>query len=239
MGINKLVKIERVTGKIEVLSGLHIGAGSEEIHIGGVDNPVVRNPVSGNPYIPGSSLKGKIRCLLELVTNRANDNKGEPFCTKDSNDPIARIFGNGKVIDEYEGGPTRASFSDCQMLNAVSMAEKEALTEEKTEVAINRISGTAIAPRHMERVPRGAEFDFEFTYKIFDFDGDNGEADKDNLMLLLVGMKLLENDALGGSGSRGYGRVKFHLDKLPEYISHENLDEIDLEKEAERFIKED
>ncbi len=245
MSIKRLIENEKISGEIEVLSGLHIGAGSDEIHIGGVDNPVVRDP-SGNPYIPGSSLKGKIRCLLELSTNSIGDDGG-PYVTKEDDDPIARIFGNGKTIDEYKGGPTRVSFSDCQMINVEEMTEKGALTEEKAEVSINRLSGTVEGGgaaggggvRHMERVPRGARFRFEVTYKIFDFDGDGGEKDRDNLILLLIGMRLLEDDALGGSGSRGYGRIKFNLDKLPAFIKYEKLEEINVEEEIERFIKED
>ena len=61
----RLKEIKSIKGKIVLKTGLHIGAGSDEIHIGGIDTPVVKDPLKGWPYIPGSSLKGKIRTLLE------------------------------------------------------------------------------------------------------------------------------------------------------------------------------
>lgn len=208
----KLKKIKFIKGKIILKTGLHIGSGSDEIKIGGIDNPVVKDPVTGFPYIPGSSIKGKVRTLLEWFTGNVNTN-GKPFSTTDSNNAIARIFGNGKNEEDYKGGPTRVSFSDCKLLNAEELLEKNALTETKVEVSIDRIRGTAskAGPRHTERVPAGAEFDFEFSYKIFDM-GDEGKTDEANFDLLLKGLKLLEMDSLGGSGSRGYGKIKFEFE---------------------------
>ena len=62
MHLNRIIDLR---GEIELLTGLHIGAGDLEMRIGGVDNVVIRNPRNNEPYIPGSSLKGKIRSLLE------------------------------------------------------------------------------------------------------------------------------------------------------------------------------
>lgn len=232
MAIKRLVEVKRITGHIEVLSGLHIGAGSEEIHIGGMDSPVVRDPVSGHPYIPGSSLKGKIRSLLELATGHI-DPKGGPYSTDQGSNPIARIFGNGKVVDAYDGGPTRVTFADCRMNNAQEMIDHDALTEAKYEVSMDRLKGTVGGggPRQMERVPRGARFDVHISYKVFDVDGDEGDADRENLELLLIGMKLLENDALGGSGSRGYGRVRFDLSE-----GREEFETTSIESDLPRFM---
>ncbi len=207
----RLEKVKKISGKIYLRTGLHIGASNDEIHIGGIDNPVVKDPITNKPYIPGSSLKGKVRTLLEWATGRVQNN-GRPWSTDNGNDPIARIFGNGSNDKNYDGGPTRASFSDCFLDSEKSkeMLEKGALTEEKTEVVIDRIKGTVGGggPRRMERVPAGAIFNFEISYRIYDMD-DNGKTDEDNLKLLLKGLKLLEYDALGGSGSRGYGRIRF------------------------------
>jgi len=77
--------------------------------------------------------------------------------------------------------------------------------EAKTEVAINRITGTAQggALRTIERVPAGVVFDLHIVLKNYE------KSDEDNLEIIKKGLKLLENDALGGSGSRGSGRIEF------------------------------
>ncbi len=232
----RLKEIKNITGTIMLRTGLHIGAGNDEIHIGGIDTPVVKDPITNWPYIPGSSLKGKIRTILEWATNRVEEKNGGAWYSDNDDDPIVRIFGNGKNVKEYNGGPTRVSFSDCFMdkETAKKMIEKGTLTEEKIEVSINRIQGTAISPRRIERVPAGAEFGFFISYKVFDM-GDGGSEDEKNFDLLLKGMKLLEYDSLGGSGSRGYGKIKFK-DVL---VNGENLDfeNIGVEKkDFEEFI---
>ena len=236
----KLVSIRKIEGKIALKTGLHIGAGSDEIHIGGIDTPVVKDPLTGWPYIPGSSLKGKIRTLLEWATNRVNSD-GKPWSSEESHDPLVRIFGNGdtKMMKKYIGGPTRVSFSDCflEKNKALEMINKNALTEEKTEVSIDRRKGTVGGggPRRMERVPAGAEFNFEITYKVYDM-GDGGKKDEENLDLLLAGMKLLELDALGGSGSRGYGKIEF---KDVRVDGDENRwNEIDVKEVLDKFVRE-
>lgn len=213
MTIKALKKIIKIEGEIELLSGLHIGAGSDEIHIGGIDSPVVKDLNNKLPYIPGSSLKGKIRSLIEMTSGRVLG--GKPYSTSDGNDPVCRIFGNGTTDSKYDGGPTRAIFSDCMLNNSEELLKNDALTEDKAEVSIDRIKGTAGGggPRHIERVCRGAKFDFNINYKVFDC-GDEGKADEENIGVLLAGMKLLTEDALGGSGSRGYGRICFNNIKV-------------------------
>jgi len=235
----RLKEIRKITGKIVLKTGLHIGAGSDEIHIGGIDNPVVKDPLTGRPYIPGSSLKGKVRTLLEWATNRVSEDGGA-WATKDGKDPIARIFGNGKNDSDYNGGPTRVSFSDCFMDEdkAKEMIEKGILTEEKIEVTIDRKSGTVGGggPRRMERVPAGAIFNFEITYRVYDM-GDGGKEDEKNFELLLKGLKLLEYDALGGSGSRGYGRIKFEDVKIID-DKDRDFDKVDISSKAfEEFTR--
>lgn len=208
----QLKSIEKITGKIVLKSGLRIGGNGNGMRIGGVDAPMIRNPSNDKPYIPGSSLKGKIRCLLEQLSGLATD--GKPLTissTKDSRfgNAIVKIF--GQSAGENTSEPTRVSFFDCDFnqdwLKNIESANKS-ITEEKTEVAIDRRDGTAAksGPRQMERVVAGAEFDFTVTLKIYEND------DKDYLInKLLQGMKLLELDSLGSSGSRGYGKVKFEL----------------------------
>lgn len=213
----RMIESYLLQGEIEVLTGLHIGAGKDAIEIGGTDSPVVKNPHTKEPYIPGSSLKGKLRCLMEWATNRIEE-KGEVWeGGKVSNsqilaqDPVLRIFGT--TSKNWDAGPTRLLVRDGTLNRKwiEELTERSLpLTEEKIENSIDRIKGKARdgGIRRMERVPAGAIFDFQMVYRIFDT-GEGGDTDRANLKQLLATMHLLENDALGGSGSRGYGRIKF------------------------------
>ncbi len=208
----KIKNIKEIRGIIEVKTGLHIGGSNDEIKIGGIDNPLIKNPLNNEPYIPGSSLKGKIRTLLEWQFGTMTvDGKPTNIEENDSESAkqIAKLFGNGKTIKDtklaQKIGPSRVGFGDCGLKNKEELLEKNALTEEKVEVSINRLTGSVTkghSPRHMERVPAGAEFEFSITLMEF-------ENDENLENLLALGMKLLELTNLGGSGSRGYGKIKF------------------------------
>jgi len=218
----QLLKIAEISGRIILKSGLHIGAGDLEMHIGGTDNPVVKNPYTNEPYIPGSSLKGKVRSLLEMRSGLMGETKGSPVgksvLQKNLSEQarseackILKIFGSsGADTDENdEIGPTRASFADSYLTAESRLLASEnnlPLTEVKSENSINRISGTAQNPRFTERVSAGLSFNFSITLKELDIDSNDDLVD-----FLLQGLKLLEYDALGGSGSRGYGRVEFEF----------------------------
>jgi len=184
--------------------------------IGGTDNPVVKDPLTGQPYIPGSSLKGKIRSLLEWRHGLVSAAEGKPFSFQHIRKPdspearnLLRLFGGapGGEVENLvkEIGPTRLAFHDCpinaQWKEQVADARNLLTTEAKSENSINRISGTADNPRFTERVIAGAKFDFRLSLK--------GIDSEDLLPMLLQGLKLLELDSLGGSGSRGYGKVEF------------------------------
>lgn len=213
----QLTQIKQITGRLVLQSGLHIGGGDTEMRIGGIDNPVVKDPVSGQPYIPGSSLKGKIRSLLEWHLGLVMASDGKPFSfqhlaaasDKASGQNLIRLFGGapGGEVDHLvkEIGPSRLSFWDAtlnQVWKRSVLDERNLLaTEAKSENMIDRIRGVAKDPRFTERVIAGAEFDFRLNLKVLD-----GE---DLLDLILTGLKLLEYDSLGGSGSRGYGKVRF------------------------------
>ncbi|MCX7983015.1 MAG: type III-A CRISPR-associated RAMP protein Csm3 [Syntrophales bacterium] len=220
----RLVKIKEIKGKIILKTGLHIGAGESEMHIGGTDNPVIKHPLTQEPYIPGSSLKGKVRSLLELESGLMGVTGGKPLQASDLRKlsaenkkaackRILKIFGSGgadaDIIVDEEIGPTRVSFSDCP-LNEVwkkGIEDKRLpFVEVKSENSINRISSVAENPRFTERVVAGAQFDFQITLKIM---GD--EEENELFPYLLRGLKLLEKDALGGSGSRGYGKIEFEF----------------------------
>lgn len=214
----KLKEIKKLEGKITLKSGLHIGSGNMEMHIGGTDSPVIKHPHTLEPYIPGSSLKGKVRSLLEMESGLMIHTDGDVVSSntvrkvsgndKQKAEAILTIFGSsGADRDDETGyGPTRVSFADCYLDDKWYEKAKNnrwLLTEEKSENVINRIKGTAEHPRFIERVPEGTQFRFLLTFKILQ-DGDDKLFD-----VLLRGLKLLEMDALGGSGSRGYGRVQF------------------------------
>lgn len=212
----QLMKIQKLRGCIELLSGLRIGASEGEIRIGGVDNQVIRHPHTKQPYIPGSSLKGKVRSLLEW---RSGAVRSVPLGLGDLNEryplvkPILQLFGVGggdnlSDAQAAELGPTRLAFWDAPLRAdwiARVLGDNNLLTETKTENRIDRIKGVAEHPRQTERVPSGADFDFTLSIKLLNIDG-SGE---DLRRVVFKGLRLLELDSLGGSGSRGYGKVKF------------------------------
>ncbi len=220
-------------GKFECITGLHIGGSKEKIDIGGVDSPVVRDPRTRRPYVPGSSLKGKLRSLLEFGTGNV-----EPDGEVSKAVEIARLFGIG--VDEKTDstkypeldkiGPTRLIVRDChpdqKTIDWWEKLDSELqYTEIKSENGINRITSAA-NPRFIERVAAGSRFEFEIVYTVFAIEGEasykeNAETDLSNLRMALL---MLEHNFLGKSGSRGYGRVKFGFSepvwmKKSDYIS--------------------
>ena len=225
----KLTNIVEIKAKLVLETGLHIGAGDSEMHIGGIDNSVIKHPITQSPYIPGSSLKGKIRTLLEW---RSGAVQNAPLTVKDiTKNPeevknILRLFGisgdtKNSEQEVAEIGVSRLAFWDCALDSDWEKAirdDNQLLTEAKSENTIDRITSTAGNPRQTERVPAGAEFDFKLMLRQF-------ESDKPELLeLVLKGLKLLELDSLGSSGSRGYGKVKFT--KLTVDGNARNLDDI-------------
>jgi CRISPR-associated protein Csm3 len=223
---NRIIK-----GYILLKSGLHIGGSDAGIHIGGIDKSVVKNPLTGLPYIPGSSLKGKMRFLLEHsdiknIRELIPPKKTIPVYDKYMNNTIPLVFGNIEHSKDTNFMPTRVIFRDSHIIGVIKEYNKESFTindintnieeirelmgsdfvEAKTEVTIDRLSGTVGGggPRQIERVSAGTVFAFEITLR--SFENDNAE---EHFNLLKKGLKLVENDALGGSGSRGSGKIKF------------------------------
>ncbi|QWK20607.1 MAG: type III-A CRISPR-associated RAMP protein Csm3 [Hydrogenobacter thermophilus] len=223
-----------ITYKLKALTGLRVGGSRENFDIGGVDNPVMKVPVSipdfygegkelpaGAPYIPGSSVKGKIRSLLEWVYGRVDDmirksngdvdKAGKPCdCGRCE---VCIVFGTGDANTlknlslEEQPGPPRSKFFDAYPTEDTLTRLQEELgknifTEIKTENQINRITSAA-NPRKVERVPAGAVFEGTIVFDLFK------EEDRDKLRLIFDGMKRLEDNFLGGYGSRGSGKVRF------------------------------
>jgi CRISPR-associated protein Csm3 len=218
-----------LTFDIEARSGLHIGGSDEGISIGGVDKPVIRNKWNNQPYIPGSSLRGKIRSLLEKYSGAIQNNKiGKDVtihsCGANARTPeekkqaalsykecdICQVFG---VPGEREfSSPTRLIVRDVQMheesvKKLTDLRTDLPYTEVKTEVAIDRVTSAA-SPRQMERVPAGAVFSpAELIYSLYDNNGAGSDADLGRFKTVITGLQLLEDDYLGGLGSRGSGKV--------------------------------
>lgn len=191
--------------EIEVLTGLHIGAGNDAVQIGGVDSSVIKDPITSLPYIPGSSLKGKIRCLLETEGNYnpLDDTINLYF------GPTSDYLRTKKDDKKYEQKPTRLIFRDLFLdeNDKQKFLTGEITTEFKTEIVIDRAKGTAKdgGLRTIERVPPSIKFVGEILIRY-----ENGEL-ANILKVLNEGIELLNKDYLGGSGSRGYGAVKVTL----------------------------
>lgn len=197
-------------GTLRCMTGLRIGGAAEMIEIGGLDNPIIKHPITGMPYVPGSSLKGKMRSLLEFRHNKV-DSSGEVHTCIEVDCPICRIFGTS--AGESKVGPSRLIVRDAYLTGEWEseiqerMEAGEPITEIKFENTINRINARA-NPRQMERVPAGVEFAFEISYRVFDT-SDGGDQDQALFKHVIEGLQLVAADTLGGSGSRGYGKVAF------------------------------
>lgn len=203
--MKQLIKKIKIHTSLTLVTGLHIGGSSENVEIGGIDSPVIKLGTRENqPYIPGSSLKGKMRCLLEQAA-------GAPKIGL--NAEVNNLFG---IIESKANGtnnqPSKLIVRDAMLTpkSVTSLLGSEGLdmpfTESKTENTIDRVEGATVkgGVRTTERVPAGAEFQAEFILNIWDDDDETKLLD-----LFKKGISLLENDYLGGSGSRGYGQIKF------------------------------
>lgn len=209
-----LKDIYKLEFEIELLTGLHIGGSLDTFDIGGADSTVIKNPLTNEPYIPGSSIKGKLRSLLtQKYPSVSDDNKQidisdlriksifEPTNLETSTINVSRAI----FRDSYLTEDSRKELQDILGLGS--------FTEIKAENKINIIKGTAETPRFIERVPAGATFNGEIILQAYD--GDDVEFLKSKI---IEALHMLELNYLGGSGTRGYGRVKIHLLKEFEKV---------------------
>lgn len=275
----------RLTSCLIVETGLHIGGGGESLDIGGLDKPVIRDPLTLQPYLPGSSIKGKLRSILERLLNKPVNRPGGSGTYRYESDDLdsgyteiegqmipfegartcqlSRVFGStggssGRIktwiettIADAQGldkerdrqtnqiitrqinnvdytsvrgrnSPARLIVRDCHLVPTSADKLKQIdtglyMTEWKFENGIDRITAAA-NPRQLERVPAGSEFMFELVYTVEEV--DQAEEDLRNLAIALA---ILEDDALGGHGSRGYGKVRFkdfelHYHDVQQYL---------------------
>lgn len=231
-----------IAATIKAVTGLRIGAATSGLDIGGVDQPVLRDPVTDKPYIPGSSLKGKLRSLLTKAYGRPLQQLVRApvevwihWCASDEDYATCLVCPTFGVTPEKERSrfvtPTRIIVRDSKLLDELEVADETGrvrrlkwqdvetdlpYTEVKMEVALDIITA-ASNPRQMERVPAGALFggDDLLLFSVFDRLEHNGKVlidpqkDKERLQAVFLAMRLLEDDYLGASGTRGYGKVKF------------------------------
>lgn len=209
----QLVKKIKITTTIELLTGLHIGGSKDSVEIGGIDLPVIKLATKDNqPYIPGSSLKGKMRCLLEQANGIVKHGDiGE------DNGTIRNLF--GFTEGNKNAQPSRLIVRDAMLTpESKSLLEESdnldmPYTENKFENTIDRVKGTAGNPRQIERVPAGAEFGAEFVINVY------GGSEEEQVLLNTFkdGIAMITNDYIGGSGSRGYGQIVFKNWKATQF----------------------
>ena len=205
----------RISGDIEVKTGMHIGGSGAFAAIGAVDSPIITDARTNLPMIPGSSLKGKMRSLL---AKELNEKISEP---NDDHERITRLFGSSKKGNIKR---SRVLFSDMVLANEKELREAglQSMTEVKFENSISR--ATAIAnPRQIERAVRGSVFELDLIYEM-----ENEQELVEDMETLAEAMKLLQYDYLGGSGSRGYGKIQFQNIYADAVIG--NIDETLIEK---------
>ncbi|MBE6049606.1 MAG: type III-A CRISPR-associated RAMP protein Csm3 [Clostridium sp.] len=243
--MSKIIGRVILKADLVVKTGLHIGGGSSSVEIGGIDNSVIKN-YKGQPFIPGSSLKGKMRSLTELVLGhlKPKDDKCSPCqCGECS---VCKIYGVGAPNNKKDKDkdiqilPTRVIVRDAFLKPEVAqkMYNKKGdfkelelnYTESKWENQIDRLRSTA-NPRLIERVPEDAVFETEFIYTVFN------KEDIENLNVLIDGFKYLEDDYLGANGTRGYGKVEFKninisLKKITDYS---NVISLETKKDLSSF----
>lgn len=256
--MKKLKKKIFIKAQVELITGLHIGDNKESVEIGGLDNPVVRRKDNNQPYIPGSSIKGKMRCLLDQVYGinpdgscqntggiieklfGASENKNKINKIKEIDDELKklnkekeerstdellkRIEKLEKEKENYESIPSRLIVRDAYLTQEWAEKLKNSeytdmpYTEVKFENVINRVKGTAEHPRQIERVPAGAQFELNFVINIFE-----GDDEEKILNLFEKGIELLQDDYLGGSGSRGYGQIKIVIQEEKHKLASEYM----------------
>jgi CRISPR-associated protein Csm3 len=259
----------RLNSEIALKTGLHIGGGGETLDIGGIDKPVIRDPLTSQPYLPGSSIKGKLRAILERLLNQplnritrsggiklyrhecdytdrwfvseTTTHEGAEDC------PVCRVFGstgndctipnqnNEPIKHKGANKPARILVRDCHLVDRSAEELKRIgtglyMTEWKFENGLDRVTAAA-NPRQIERVPAGSLFNFELVYTV-----ENAAQVQEDIKNIALAIAILEDDALGGHGSRGYGKIKFQDFRL-SYRDYRRLTEtsetsIELESEA-------
>jgi CRISPR-associated protein Csm3 len=200
-------------------TGLHIGGSPGILSIGNVDNPVIRDPITRRPYIPGSSLRGKMRSQMEKQYGRPQNTRVGQVrihtCKTAAEYHTCHVCQTFGIPGEHEHSETsRLVVRDARLTDdSADILDKARtdlpFTEVKWESAIDRVTSAA-TPRQQERVPAGARFAGELVFSCYS--RDDTERNMQELTLfqnVLEGLELVEEDYLGGQGARGSGKVAF------------------------------
>ena len=205
----KKLKHHEISGIIRCISGIRIGGSDDLLQIGGTDLTCIKHPVTLKPYLPGSSLKGKMRSELEAAL--------EQFGGREGNEPcgcgeciICAVFGSHKNT-RHQLGPSRIIVRDAQFRDGGE-------TELKSENVIDRKTGTALHPRKVERVVAGSSFSLRIGIQEWDIDKDaeyGGKKGGEALVaFVLEGLKLVQQTGLGSGVSKGSGEIQFEQVKV-------------------------
>ena len=201
----KITKIVTINGVLTTKSGLSIGGVKDSLGISSEDNPIVKDSLTGNPYIPGTSIKGKMRSLFES-SGFAKGNNLPCGCGR-TDCMVCTLFGAHRNI-KADSGQTRLQFMDAFLTK--DFEDIETVVEDKIETAIDRQTGTAAkgSLRTRERISAGVSFDYEIRILIFEGDDENKFIE-----FVKLGLKMIESTGLGCKNSSGYGQVDFNTDK--------------------------
>ena len=216
----KRVSLHKIEGTLECVTALRIGGSQDDLSIQGNDLPVIKDRGTGLPYVPGSSLKGKMRSEIEKHEGRfGGKDKNEPCGCADQSCPVCRVFGAHKNTSS-QLGPTRLIVRDAHL--RAENVDRERLTEIKTETAINRKTGAAFGGslRSMERVSPGSKFGVEMVLQVYERDLNDpfrwGDKSGEEALLSVVrqAIEFVEKTGLGAGTSRGSGQVRLRDLKL-------------------------
>lgn len=231
----------RLEGRLSTRTGLHIGAGDTGDPLG-TDLTVVRN-AAGDPFIPGSSLKGVIRSAAEAlfrsgeprpelakgVQLRSCNPLSDPCVTHDQlkkeRERLDALV-QQKKLDEKEVESRLAHFawenscSICLLFGSLSLAGRIRFPDLPLAGAVAPLeirNGVAI-DRDKELAVSGALYDFEAVPPGTDFAltviVDNPIPAEIGLLLYLFDELNEGHLTLGGKSSRGLGLVRVSWEKM-------------------------
>ncbi len=200
----KKVGHKTISGTIRLLSGMRVGGSDDLLQIGGTDLTCIKHPVTLQPYLPGSSLKGKMRSELEKKLGKfGGKDYNEPCGCADRGCLVCRVFGPHKRA-KHELGPTRIIVRDAQLLEGGAL-------ETKSENVNDRKTGTAQHPRKVERVCAGSSFKLKLAVQVWDLDDGcsyDGRTGGDALVAFVVdALREMRNTGIGSGISKGYGEI--------------------------------